>query len=120
LRQLDTGIAAGTLLLFEPGWQRVGADHLWIRGSNSAGVDLARAARLSVELSQDREHCAPGDRGAGRQSVAAVAENQSGVSEWRADLAVGRDLSVRVHLRHVRGNFGVSRAGLFRDHAEDD
>jgi carbon starvation protein len=115
--------AAATLLAVVYG--KDVADSAWgpwfslSRGGITFALAVAGAARLPVELSQDRHHRAVGPgRGAGQPNVARAGD-QLRVCGRRADDA-RRAVPVRVHLHHVRVDLGVSCAGVLGNDAEDD
>ncbi len=92
---------------------------VWICREHFAGVDFVVAAGLFVELFENWDGGVAGDGGDSGAARVAGAGDQHDVFGGRSDRE-GIDFSVCVYHDHVRGDFGISCVGEFRDDAEDD
>ncbi len=107
-RQLDSRFRAGTLFLAQPLIDHYGDMHLWLRGFGLAGVVVAVSTRLSIELSEDRHDCSLGRWHHCGQSSDERSASERSVRGRRWSLLRRRDLSLRVHLYHVRRDIWFS------------
>ena len=117
---LDSRLGVGAIVLPFPRRHDQRPLHLRIRRLGLAGVAAALPARLSVELSEDRHGRAARHCGASGQSETPSAAGESAFRLGRRAVFRRSDLSVLLHLHHVRRDFRLPRPGVVWHHAEDD
>ena len=118
-RQLDSRVAARTVLLVEQGHHSFRPVRLRLHRVGATGMDAALPARLHFQLSQDRHNRATRHRHARGESHPALPDGQRDVQKRRPDVS-GQHLSVCVHLHHVWFDQRLSCSGLVGNDAEND
>ncbi len=107
--------------LFQLQRRDAGADYyrLWLRRFRASGMAAAGAARLSLDLPQDRHHCAPCRRHHHRAARSANARGDQIHRRQRAGLGRQR-VPVPVHHHRLRSGVRLAFAYCVRNNAQDD